>query len=219
MSSDDPVVPMRRARCPACGLPLAACLCRLVARVDNGVEVLVLQHPLEVHEAKGSVRLLRLSLARCRVVVGEVFDPRELEGLLHAQGRRSVMLYPSDADAGSDDAGERDPPGARPDQLVVLDGTWRKSLRMLKANPLLQALPRLSLAALAPSRYGELRKARRPMQSSSLEATCAALAAFDTDPARYAPLLEAFARFVGDRAVRAMRLPRVDRTMPIDLPE
>ena len=30
-------------------------------------------------------------------------------------------------------------------RLIVLDGTWRKSRKMLYRNPLLQQLPRLSL--------------------------------------------------------------------------
>jgi DTW domain-containing protein YfiP len=67
---------MTRSRpiCPRCLLPVSTCVCALVAPVRNEVEVLVLQHPLEAREAKGSARLLALSLVRCRVVVGEVFE-------------------------------------------------------------------------------------------------------------------------------------------------
>jgi DTW domain-containing protein YfiP len=89
--------------------------------------------------------------------------------------------------------------------VVVLDGTWRKSLKMLHANPLLQALPRWPLAQPALSRYGALRKARLPTQLSTLEATCAALADIEVAPARYEPLLAAFGRFVDDRAARVRR--------------
>ena len=87
----------------------------------------------------------------------------------------------------------------------MLDGTWRKSLKMLLANPLLQALPRWSLAPAELSRYGALRKARLATQLSTLEATCAALADIEAAPARYEPLLAAFGRFVDDRAGRARR--------------
>jgi DTW domain-containing protein YfiP len=98
-------------------------------------------------------------------------------------------------------------PPARPRQLVVLDGTWRKSLRMLCANPLLQSLPRWSVAPADAARYAALRKARRRDQLSTLEATCAALAAIEGAPMRYAPLLDAFGRFVADRAARARPAP------------
>lgn len=40
------------------------------------VEMLILQHPLEVHNAKGSARLLHLSLPRSGLVTGQVFDLR-----------------------------------------------------------------------------------------------------------------------------------------------
>ncbi len=191
--------PSPRPRCPACGLPARTCLCALVAPVANDVDVLVLQHPDEADQAKGSARLLRLSLARCRVVVGELFAPATLLELLGGDVAGSALLYPAPAAPGSSIA----PLPGRPRRLVVLDATWRKSLRMLHANPLLQTLPRWALAPAVPARYRTLRKARTATQLSTLEATCAALAAVEEAPARYAPLLAAFDRFVADRAARA----------------
>ena len=192
--------PARRARCTACALPARACVCALVTPVPNEVEVLVLQHPDEATQAKGSARLLRLSLARCRVVVGERFEPQALGQMLGGDVSGNVLLYPADTVTGIAAASSQ----GRPTRLVVLDGTWRKSLRMLHANPLLQSLPRWSLPALAtPSRYRVLRKARLATQLSTLEATCAALADIEAAATRYAPLLAAFGRFVDDRASRA----------------
>ena len=188
-----------RPRCARCELPARTCLCALVAPVPNDVDVLVLQHPDEVDEAKGSARLLRLSLARCRVAVGEVFEPAELLALLGGGVSGNALLYPVDTVTGTEGMLR----GARPCRLVVLDGTWRKSIRMLHANPLLQTLPRWSIAPSAPTRYAALRKARLPVQLSTLEATCAALAEIEDAPLRYEPLLAAFERFVADRASRA----------------
>jgi DTW domain-containing protein len=197
----------RRPTCARCVLPVRMCLCALVVPVRNELDVLVLQHPGEVDQAKGSLRLLRLSLARCRVVVGETFEPAALRELLGGDVSGSALLYPAGGLAGDGAA----LPAAPPRQLVVLDGTWRKSLRMLCANPLLQSLPRWSVApsdaARHAARYAALRKARRPDQLSTLEATCAALAAIEGAPTRYAPLLDAFGRFVADRAARAPKPP------------
>ena len=187
--------PSRRARCATCALPARTCVCALVTRVTNEVELIVLQHPDEQHQAKNSARLLRLGLARCRVVVGETFD---LHALLDGDVSDVALLYPSDTSAGSSRAS-----GALPRRLVVLDGTWRKSLRMLHANALLQSLPRWAISSARPSRYAALRKARLTSQLSTLEAACAALAEIEQAPARYAPLLDAFDRFVADRASRA----------------
>ena len=196
-----PASPPGRPRCARCDLPARTCLCALVTPVRNDVEVLVLQHPDEVHEAKGSARLLRLSLARCRVAVGETFEPATLRELLDGDVSGSALLYPADTVAGTQAA----PLPARPTRLVVLDGTWRKSLKMLHANPLLQALPRWPLAPEQVSLYRALRKARLATQLSTLEATCAALADIEAAPARYAALLAAFGRFVDDRAARVAR--------------
>jgi len=187
-----------RARCATCALPVRTCVCGLVTPVRNEVDVLVLQHPDEAGEAKNSARLMRLSLARCCVAVGEVFERDELLSLLDGDVSGAALLYPDDTSARVQRSS-----GARPTRLVVLDGTWRKSLRMLHANPLLQTLPRWPLAAATSSRYAALRKARLPTQLSTLEATCAALAELEHAPARYVPLLEAFDRFVADRAARA----------------
>ncbi len=186
-----------RARCVTCALPLRTCVCALVAPTANRIDVLVLQHPDEAGEAKGSARLLALSLARCRVVVGEVFEPATLQALLSAG---SALLYPAETNDRASAAA-----ATAVTQLVVLDGTWRKSLRMLRANPLLHALPRWSLAAPSPGRYGALRKAPRPGQLSTLEATCAALSELESAAARYLPLRAAFDRFVDDRVARARR--------------
>lgn len=52
--------------------------------MNNGVEVLILQHPLEVNNAKGSVRLLDLCLQHSRVLTGEVFTAETLMQALYA---------------------------------------------------------------------------------------------------------------------------------------
>jgi len=197
--------PARRPHCDRCALPLRTCLCALVTRVDNDVDVLVLQHPDEAHEAKGSVRLLHLSLARCRVVVGSAFEPARLLELLGGDVSGCALLYPTDT-AGPRPAADSSAAPARPRRLVLLDGTWRHSAAMLRANALLQSLPRWTIAPAAPARYRALRKAPRATHLSTLEAACAALADIEEAPARYAPLLAAFERFVADGAARAGRM-------------
>lgn len=172
-----------RITCPRCLLPLRSCLCRWITPTANTTPLLVLQHPSEQAQAKGSLRLLRLSLQRCRCEVGEVFDAQALSSWLGASAS-CLLLYP----AGPGEAASAPPPAA---QLVLLDGTWRKTRRLLHANPLLQQLPRWALPAPAPSRY-RIRRAQAPHQRSTLEAACAALAAIEGDAARYEPLLAAF---------------------------
>jgi DTW domain-containing protein YfiP len=195
----------RRATCATCLRPQPACICRWIAPIETAVEVLVLQHPLEVSNAKGSARLLHLSLPGSALVAGEAFDPETLAGLLHRGGRTPVLLYPDAVDNASpvlpaapplDPALLSDPSALR---LVVLDGTWRKSRKMLYLNPLLQGLPRLALHGMPASHY-RIRKAHAPDQLSTLEASAYALMRLDGGEARFSPLLDAFDRFVAQQA-------------------
>jgi DTW domain-containing protein YfiP len=195
--------PPRRATCAHCLRPQATCLCALARPTPHRTEVLVLQHPQEQRQAKNSVALLRLSLAHCEVVVGERFPPAALQSLLHRPGRHTRLLYPDVPAAPAPDV-----PGAPaitagvPLRLVVIDATWRKSLRMLLEHPALAALPRLSLDAPAATRYRAIRAARRADQVSTLEATVQALAMLEGPSFVATPLLDAFGHFVAGVAAR-----------------
>lgn len=196
---------IKRLACSRCLRPQQTCICRWSTPIAHRVEVLILQHPLEAKHTKGSARLLHLSLPNSRLLVGEVFDEQQLKTLLHAPGaqrKHAILLYPNTPDsAGMAQAAtpidlDRVEPGEL--RLVVLDGTWRKSRKMLYANPLLQSLPRLALSDAPASQY-LIRKAHGAHQLSTLEATCYALMQLEKDSARYAPLLDAFNGFVAQQ--------------------
>jgi DTW domain-containing protein YfiP len=190
----------KRTTCPRCLRPQVTCLCALACPTAHRTEVLVLQHPQEQRQAKNSVALLRLSLQRCEVVVGERFEPAALRALLFRPGRVTRLLYPDVSTAPAPAAAPWTPGEAL--RLVVLDATWRKSLRLLLAHPDLAALPRLSLDDPAPTAYRAIRAARRPDQVSTLEATVQALAMVEGAGFDGAPLREAFGRFVAQVAAR-----------------
>lgn len=201
----------RRATCASCLRAQAACICRWVQPVEPTVELLILQHPLEVANAKNSARLLHLSVAGSVLVVGEAFEPARLDALLHAGGRSPVLLYP-DTPGAPPPAPLPEPAGLR---LVVLDATWRKSRKMLHLNPALRELPRLALRDMPASNY-RIRKAHAPDQLSTLEASAHALGQLEGDPVRYAPLFAAFEGFVEQQAafVPAQVSPDVSPDVP-----
>lgn len=186
---------MTRPTCPDCLRPRRACLCAWVRHCDNEVELLLLQHPQEVAQAKGTAGLLQRSLAHCRLSVGEQFDESELT----APGTRTLLLYPPDADGPAPPAADVDNTFAGPLRLIVLDATWRKSRKLLHLNPWLRQLPRLALAAPPPSRYGAIRKAHAPHQLSTLEASLLALQQLEGRPERYAGLWQAFDGFLAQQ--------------------
>jgi DTW domain-containing protein len=185
---------LSRVACVRCLRSQVSCLCALARPTAHRTDVLVLQHPQEQRQVKNSVAMLRLSLAHCEVVVGERFASGALDALLQRPGWNTWLLYP-DVPAAPSPSATRATAGA-PLRLVVLDATWRKSLRMLLEHPALAALPRLSLDAPAPTRYRAIRAARRADQVSTLEATVQALAMLEGPSFDAAPLLDAFGRFV-----------------------
>jgi DTW domain-containing protein YfiP len=198
----------RRSMCTTCLRPTATCICHWAVAVPSTVDVLILQHPMEVANAKGSARLLSLCLPGSRIIVGEQFDAAALQAMLGPDGRQPVLLYPDTRNDRSLGIAAPAPysatlaPGQV--QLVVLDATWRKSRKMLYLNPLLQTLPRLPLRGTPPSHY-LIRKAHAPDQLSTLEASCYALAQLEADEHRYDGVIAAFDGFIAQQQALAAR--------------
>lgn len=178
--------PARRPTCPRCERPAATCLCQwLPTPVAVRTPLLILQHPAEARHAKNTTAFLTLGLApAARRLRGEAFDPA-----LAAPG--SALLYPG---------ATATLPAGEVTQLILLDGSWRQSRRLLAANPWLAGLPRVSLPA-QPSRYA-LRRAHRAGQLATAEAGLHALAALEGAPGRFEPLWAAFDAFVRNGLAR-----------------
>lgn len=175
---------MSRRHCPRCLRPQTHCLCPLIPSLDSRTRVLVLQHPSEVSHALNTARLAALGLNNAQLIVGEVFD--DLPTLLNQPGYQARLLFPADEAQPLCAYAEND----QPMLLVVPDGTWRKARKMLHLNPLLAALPRVTLAEGGVSRY-RLRKAPGPGALSTVEAIVQALQVLES-PASFEPLLKPF---------------------------
>ena len=175
---------MPRVQCPRCLRPQTHCLCPLIPSLDSRTRVLLLQHPSEVNHALNTARLAALGLTNAELIVGEVFA--DLPTLLKRPGYQARLLFPAD-DAQPMQAYDA---SDEPLLLVVPDGTWRKARKMLHLNPLLAALPRVTLAQGAVSRY-RVRKAPGPGALSTIEAIVQALQTLEA-PASFEPLLKPF---------------------------
>jgi DTW domain-containing protein YfiP len=154
--------------------------------------VLFLQHPLERDHPKNTAQLTQACLPNSRLEVGERFDPNQLQAWLKPYpAMQSLLLYPPNAAGGGQAVCAADcRQQAEPEhwQLVVLDGTWKKTVRILYQNPALQALPRLTLPETASDYW--VRKARDRHQLSTLEATQLALGELEACPEAYAGLTQ-----------------------------
>ncbi len=215
--------PIKRSACLKCLRPLSTCICKHIQRVSNHVELIILQHPQEVNEAKNSARLLHLCLNNSQLHIGEKYDDEFFASFNVNTSNALVydlLLYPETAEEKSLGIApspaidverldleklnlERPAAGYNLNnnsriRLWVLDATWRKSRKMLYLNHLLQTMPRLKLHNCAPTIY-TIRRAHSENQLSTLEASCYALQQLEQNLVDYTPVLTAFAGFIAQQ--------------------
>mgnify|MGYP003150987384 FL=1 len=185
---------MPRALCQQCQRPASTCLCDALVQRQSRYRLHILQHPKEARHALSSAPLLARSISGSQLHVGESFDPQALLGQ-HWQ-TNCLLLYPGDKTISADQARE-----SGIEQLVVLDGTWRKTAKLLHLNPWLTQLPRLALQPDRSSRY-RIRKSPRSDGLSTIEATADALNALHGNR-DYDAILGAFEQMI-DQQIHAM---------------
>lgn len=157
-----------RTYCTSCERPLSRCVCGLATQVNLPWRLVVLQDPGEVKQAKGSLALLRACVPDITVWSSHDFSQyTALNALLAEPNLQCVLLYPGEQAQSVSHWQESSPTG--PLCIIVLDGTWRKSLKMLLGHPQLAQLPRMSLASTHASRY-LIRKSPRTDGLSTFEA-------------------------------------------------
>ena len=89
-------------------------------------------------------------------------------------------------------------PQERPDQLVIIDGTWHHAKTMVRDIPILRSLPRYALAPDEPGNY-RIRREPNAFSLSTLEATVSALRMLDPQIERLDELLAVFDRMVNEQ--------------------
>jgi DTW domain-containing protein YfiP len=133
---------------------------------------LIVRHQWEAWKSTGTARIAELALAHLRVVDLAAENPEPVRAELRAL-EDAWLLYP-----GRESQGRL----ARPPQtLVVLDGTWRQTRKMLRRLPELSLLPRYALETAAPEGpLSRLRVSPVPHARSTLESIGAALGQLDS---------------------------------------
>jgi DTW domain-containing protein YfiP len=179
-------------RCPRCWLRDAFCICAEVPRVEHRTEVVLVRHEREGWKSTGTARVAVQALTRS-TLLDYSEDGAVTEAALQSLVKDAALLFP-------ETGVEPKPLSTPPKRLIVLDGTWRQTRRMLKKLPSLAAVPRLVLPekAEAPLR---LRESADPLGRSTLEAIADALELLE-GPQAAGPLHALHALFV-ERVFRA----------------
>jgi DTW domain-containing protein len=196
--------------CPHCRKPKPLCICDGLARIDNRIEVLILQHPQEQDRTLGSARLAVMQLTKAVLKIGLSWP-----SLSRALGRaadpsRWAVLYLGSARAAELDKFnevvainrkgevEEDQQGILRgiEGIVLLDGTWSQAKALWWRNPWMLKCQRIILGPSRPSRYGALRREPRRDGLSTIEATAIVLSRLEGRPDIASTLDASFARML-----------------------
>lgn len=228
--ADDPLERERgRPTCARCRRPTQGCYCAHLEPIETRTRLVILQHPRERTVAIGTAHMASLCLTNSELHVGVDWTrSTALDRALSDPARPPILLYPG---RGAIDIAREPPRG--PVTLVVVDGTWAQTRKVVRMNPSLAALPRYSFVPEAPSEY-RIRKEPDAASVATIEALVHALTALERGESgesgedRFARLLAPFramidfqlecerrARGLPSRhakrkaRVRRMRVPRV----------
>jgi DTW domain-containing protein YfiP len=179
------------------------------------LKILILQHPQEPHEKKGTVPLIQehltsvvvktaLSWPNLAKAIGETTEP----------GKWCVLYLGSGIKDGTTEhkkpglyfVDKKSKPYEKPIQenlknglvgIVVLDGTWSQAKTLWWRNAWLLKLKRAILVPSGPSLYGKLRKEPRKECLSTLESLAESLTQLGQDPHIEKELKTVFKNFLG----------------------
>jgi DTW domain-containing protein YfiP len=177
---------MPRKTCPNCQRPLPVCYCSARVAVANTTKVLIIQHPLEHKHPFNTGRMAHLCLSNSELIVAETLSAAKLACILNTP---SALLYPSLPWLPSTPEANNSI-----QQLIVIDGTWKKSKKILHLHPALQKLPRLQLKGNLSSNY-QIRKTTVANGLSTLESIVMALNTMEPK-GEFESMLQPFERMI-----------------------
>jgi DTW domain-containing protein YfiP len=154
-----------RATCARCRRPESVCYCAHLTSLETATRIVLLQHPRERDVAIGTARMASLCLPNAELHVGVHWrDSAALARALSDPERPAALLYPGE---GAIDVVLSPPSG--PVTLIVVDGTWWQTKKVVRENPELARLPRFAFTPPAPSEY-RIRREPQDDYVSTIEA-------------------------------------------------
>ncbi|HIP75909.1 MAG TPA: DTW domain-containing protein [Psychromonas hadalis] len=174
----------KRKNCEKCQKAEAACICSSIVEIDNLHFLHILQDPSEEKKAIGTARILLLSLLKSKLHIGKICKSDDLDL------ENTYLLYPDEQAIDASDLNASKQINNKT-QFILLDGTWKKTYKLLQNNPFLQYLSKVSIKVNKPSNY-RIRKSSKEQGLSSVEAGYYLLAQLEMNEKKYQPLLTSF---------------------------
>lgn len=165
--------------CKNCWQASEACLCtKIKSQVENRIPVLILQHPQELKNKKGTARLVSLTLKNGVHRIG--FSWRSLSQALGEKnpnlrwavlyvGTKKKSTFEKDevvkiASYSGTKSSMKDIGG-----FILLDGNWKESKTLWWRNPWLSRMPIVQLNPKLPAKYNQIAREPRKNCLSTLE--------------------------------------------------
>ncbi|HAS6151187.1 TPA: tRNA-uridine aminocarboxypropyltransferase [Vibrio vulnificus] len=181
--------------CSQCGKAKKACICQWIESLASDVELIILQHPSEEHRPLGTARILDLSLASCRLFIGEDFSQHaELNQLLSDESYHHWVLFPNEQAVPVKQVAQSDDSNMRRLRFILLDGTWKKAFKIRQLSSNLQVLPCVELPDNLTGNY-RIRKSPSDNALSTVEAGFHILSYFQPEN-DFTPLITAFDKMI-----------------------
>jgi DTW domain-containing protein YfiP len=198
------------AECPRCLKPLALCVCGGIARIDNKVSLLILQHPQEQDRELGTARLtalhfkdallkIGLSWPSLTKILGRQTDPQRWAILYLGSVKAKAVLPDRDivvVNKNGNAVDHQDSALREIEGIILLDGTWSQAKALWWRNGWMLKCKRVVLGPKRPSRYGRLRREPRSDGLSTIEAAAMLLARLERKPEIETALHASFERLL-----------------------
>ncbi|HRK01239.1 MAG TPA: tRNA-uridine aminocarboxypropyltransferase [Oligoflexia bacterium] len=174
-----------------------------MTKIENTLEILILQHPQEKSKDLATAPVLVQSLSRCQIrvglswanlakAVGRPVDPKKW-GVLFVGSQASSQKIKSI------------PQGLPLEGVIALDGNWSQAKALWWRNAWLLKLHRIVLNPKKPSLYNKLRREPRKNCISTLESVVSVLEMFGSESDKKAASLlqQKFEEFVAEKLLKA----------------
>jgi DTW domain-containing protein YfiP len=213
----------QNAECPRCHKPQALCVCAGIARIDNTVSLLILQHPQEQDRELGTARLTALHFANALLkvglswpsltkILGRPTDPQRWAILYLGSVRAAALLPGRDivvVNKNGNALDHQDSALRGIEGIILLDGTWSQAKALWWRNAWMLKCKRVVLGPKRPSRYGKLRREPRADGLATIEAAAMLLARLERKPEIESTLSASFERLLARyRATRPVARAR-----------
>lgn len=142
--------PLAAHRCPRCEIRKPLCFCDAIPQIPLATRLVIVMHVAEEVLTTNTARLAAKALPNSEIRIRGRRERMATAGLVE-DGRQSLLLYPSPraCELNSDLVARL----TGPVTLIVPDGSWSQTRKMVRREPALAMIPHVKLPPGPPSEY------------------------------------------------------------------